>query len=279
MTLRGEGSRGTRARRGRSSRGADETIVFDPPPRRGGGGRRGGGRDEGDGEGGGGRARLMDLCSDWLSMIVAIRQVADPTLDAALIRTRTLELKARLEQDGARSGVNAVDVEAAVFAMVAFLDESVLRAGGAARDAWMARPLQLELFGTNVAGDEFYDRLGRMRRERESRIEAIEVYACCLAFGFMGRFGMEGPERVKQMLAEVEGDINAVRGTGRRPLAPHAARPDDAGGQIAGKFPIWLALAVFIPGLVLVFLLVKLFAVLGANGAARTIARMLGAGS
>jgi type VI secretion system protein ImpK len=218
----------------------------------------------------------MDLCSDWLSMIVAIRQIADPTLDADSIRNRTLELKSRLEQDGARTGVNAVDVENAVFALVAFLDESVLHAGGTARDAWVARRLQVEIFGTSNAGDEFFERLTRLRRERDSRIESLEVYACCLAFGFLGRFGLEGPERVKQLLAEVEGDINAVRGTGRRPLAPHAARPDDAGGAVAGKFPMWLALAVFVPALVLVFLLIKLFAVLGAAGSARAIARMLG---
>jgi type VI secretion system protein ImpK len=221
----------------------------------------------------------MDLCSDWLSMIVALRQVADPNLEAALIRNRALELKSRLEQDGARVGQNAVDVEAAVFALVAFLDESVLRAGGAARDTWIARPLQLELFGTNVAGDEFFDRLERLRRERESRIEALEIYACCLAFGFLGRFGMVGPERVKQLLAEVEGDINAVRGTGRRALAPHVARPDDAGGTVAGKFPLWLALAVFVPALVLMFLVIKLFAVLGARGAAGAIARLIGGGA
>src|SRR6266511_2688535 len=100
MTGRSRDTRETRGRGGRSSRGADETIVFDPPPRRGsggGGGRRGrddeGGGRRGRGDEGGGRVRLMDLCSDWLSMIVAIRQVADPTLDAESIRNRTLELK------------------------------------------------------------------------------------------------------------------------------------------------------------------------------------------
>ncbi len=272
-------SRDRRARGGRSSRGADETLVFEPPSRRGGGGGRRGGRDNGGREGGDGRARLLDLCSDWLSMIVALRQASGAALGADTIRTRTLELKARLEQDGARSGVNAVDVEAAVFALIAFLDESVLRAGGPARDAWIARPMQLELFGTNVAGDEFFDRLDRLRRERESRIEAIEVYACCLAFGFLGRFGMAGPERIQQLLAQVEGDINAVRGTGRRPLAPHADRPDDASGTVAGKFPLWMALAVFVPALLLFWLVLKLFAVLGAKGAAGAIARMIGAGS
>jgi type VI secretion system protein ImpK len=272
----------TRGRSRRGNDGADETVIFDPPPRSSGGGRGGKGGKRGRGDNGGGdsgRTRLVDLCSDWLSMAVALRQAPSPNLDANLIRTRALELKARLEQDGARSKVNPVDVEAASFGLVAFLDESAIRAGGALRDAWFQRPLQLELFGTNRAGEEFFTRLDGLRRDREARIESLEVYACCLAFGFQGQLGMAGPEKVKAVLSEVDNDIAAVRGTGRRPLAPHAARPDDAGGNITGKFPIWLALAVFVPAIVLSWLLVKLFAVLGANGTRNAIARLLGGDS
>lgn len=277
----------TRGRR--RNEGADETVIFDPPPRRSGrgggnGDDEGGGRSRrrgrgGRGDEGGSRARLVDLCSDWLSMIVALRHAPDPNLDANLIRTRAIEFKTRLEQEGARNGVNAVDVEAASFGLIAFLDETAIRAGGALRDAWFQRPMQLELFGTNRAGEEFFARLDGLRRDRDARIEALEVYACCLAFGFLGQYGLAGPEKIKSLLTEVDNDIAAVRGTGRRPLAPHAARPDDEGGIIAGGFPLWLALAVFVPALVLTWLLVKLFAVLGAGSAANAVRGMLGGGS
>ncbi len=276
--------------RSRRSAGADETVVFEPTRGGGGGGGRGGGGDDDDrgrrrggrrgrGRGdddGGSRARLVDLCSDWLSLVVALRHAPDPNLDGNVIRNRALELKARLEQDGARQGINAVDVEMASFALVAFLDETAIRAGGALRDRWFQRPMQLELYGTNRAGEEFFARLDGLRRDRQNRIEALEVYACCLAFGFLGQYGLAGPEKIQSLLTEVDNDIAAVRGTGRRPLAPHAARPDDAGGQITGRFPIWLALAVFVPALVLMWLLVKLFAVLGATGAAHAIRGLLG---
>src|SRR5262249_5073494 len=121
MGVRHGAIRGTRGRGGRSSRGGDETIIFDPPQRRGGGGRRAEGEPPG-----GGRVRLVDLCSDWLGMIVAIRSSTDGRLDANLIRQRTLDLKGRLEQDGARHGTMAADVETAVFALVVFLDETAL---------------------------------------------------------------------------------------------------------------------------------------------------------
>lgn len=220
-------------------------------------------------------ARLVDLCADWLSLILAVRQAAS-VADAAAIRARAAELKGRLEDEARRAGFTAPDVEAATFALVGFTDEAVLRSAGPARESWIARPLQLEFYGAMLAGEEFFDRLDRMRRERESRIEALEVYAACLAFGFAGKHAFAGPERLRALLGEVEADVAAVRGTGRRALAPHAARPDEAAGAAAGAvIPLWLALAVGGGAVVLTWLVLKLIAVLGANGDASTLRRLL----
>lgn len=223
-------------------------------------------------------ARLVDLCAEWLSLVLAVRQAAGVN-DAATIRARAVELKGRLEDDARRAGFTGPDVEAATFALVGFLDEAVLRSSGSARESWIAKPLQLEFYGAMLAGEEFFDRLERMRREREARIEALEVYAACLAFGFAGKFAFGGPERLKSLLGEVEADVAAVRGTGRRALAPHASRPDDVGGASAGRvIPAWMALAVGFGGLLLTWLLLKLIASLGAAGDASTIRRLLPSG-
>lgn len=223
-------------------------------------------------------ARLVDLCADWLSLVLAVRQAAN-VADAAAIRARALELKAKLEDDARRAGFTAPDVESATFALVGFTDEAVLRSTGPAREAWIAKPLQLEFYGAMVAGEEFFDRLDKLRKEREARIEALEVYAACLAFGFAGKHAFAGPERMRALLAEVEADVAAVRGTGRRALAPHAARPDDVGGATAGAvIPAWLALAIGFGGVLLTWVLLKLIASLGAAGDASTIRRLLPSG-
>lgn len=223
-------------------------------------------------------ARLVDLSAEWLSLVLAVRQ-ASAVNDAAAIRARAMELKSQLEDDARRGGFTAPDVESATFALVGFTDEAVLRSTGPARESWIARPMQLELYGAMVAGEEFFDRMDRMRKERESRIEALEVYAACLAFGFAGKHAFAGPERLKSLLGEVEADVAAVRGTGRRALAPHAARPDDVGGAAAGTvIPAWLALAVGCGAVVLTWLLLKLIAVLGAGGDASTLRRLLPSG-
>lgn len=245
---------------GRERRGILETLAFDVGPRRAAAPPP--------------KARLVDLAADWLGLIVALKG-AQGLADPAGLRAQALEHKSRFEQAAREKSFAAADTEAATYALVAFLDETVLNAAGAAREAWISRPLQLELFGSNVAGEEFYARLDLLRRERESRIEALEVYYCCLAFGFGGRLRLGSPEKLQALIGEVGRDVTAVRGAGAGPLAPHAARGEELAGAVAAGVPAWLSLVVFVPAILLTFLLVKLFAHLGAAGAARAIRDLL----
>ena len=215
------------------------------------------------------RPRLVDLCGEWLTLIVTLGR-AEALPDPTGLRARVMEIKSRLEDAASRHGFSAADAEAASFALVAFLDETILNSSGPARDQWLAKPLQLELYGQMVGGEEFFDRLDRLRREREERIEALEVYFCCMAFGFSGKYKLSGPERIRSLLAEVERDIAAVRGPSQRPLAPHATRRD-AFKEAAQGIPMWISLLVFIPATLLVYLLIMLVTRLSAGSAARAI--------
>ncbi len=214
---------------------------------------------------------LVDVCSDLLALVAAVRH-ASGSADPARLRRRALDLKGQIEQQARDIGIPAADVEAATFALVALLDETVLKTRGAARDAWLRTPMQLELYGQTVAGEEFYDRLDALRRDRSGRIEALEVYFACLALGFGGRHNLEGPEKLAALLAEVGRDVQAVRGAPPRVLSPHL----DPGGEYAdtggGGVPFWLSTAAFVLGTALVWLVVKLLAVHGATGMAARIA-------
>lgn len=216
------------------------------------------------------KPRLVDLASDWLSTVLALGHVQELP-DAAALRARALELKSRFEREAGEKGFTASDTDDAVFAMVAFLDESVLNQRGAARDTWIGRPLQLELYGRQLAGEEFFERLDRLRKDRESRIEALEVYCCCLAFGFAGRMRLGAPEKLSELLDEVQRDVAAVRGDGRLPLAPNAARRAERVADEARGMPWWVPVVAFVPAVMIVFLVVWLFARLGAGHAASAI--------
>jgi type VI secretion system protein ImpK len=251
-------ARGARAPAAKERRGILETLALEPGVRRAPAPRR----------------RLVDLCAEWLGLIVALRGVSSLP-DPAGLRARVVDLKSRLEQTARDAGFSAADVEASVFALVTFLDETVLNAPGPARDVWIARPLQLELYGQMVGGEEFYERLEVLRRDRESRIEALEVYYTCLALGFAGKHRLSGPERIQAILAEVERDIAGVRRGGRGVLAPHASRHDELADVVAEGVPWWLSVAIFVPATLLAFVVVKLLSHAGAIGSARSISRLL----
>jgi type VI secretion system protein ImpK len=220
------------------------------------------------------RVRLVDLCAPWLTLI-AVLQRATSLPDAAGLRARALEFRSNLDRDARAGGLSARDVEDAVFALVAFLDESVLHTTGAAREAWIARPLQLELFGQNIAGEEFFTRLELLRKQREERIEALEVYYCCLAFGFAGKMRLAGVDQLRGLVAEVERDVAAVRGLSRKTIAPHAGRHDEIADVVAEGLPVWLSVAIFVPAMLLVFLVIKGLASHHANQAADAISGLL----
>jgi type VI secretion system protein ImpK len=97
--------------------------------------------------------------------------------------------------------IPADEVEEARFALVAWADEMVLRSSWVSTAEWLRDPLQLQLFRTNRAGDEFYDHLARLRPDQN---QARQIYLLCLAFGFEGRFaGMPG-ERAQLVREQFE---------------------------------------------------------------------------
>ena len=221
------------------------------------------------------RPRLVDLASDWLSTALALAQVTDLP-DAAALRARALELRSRFTREAGEQGFAAQDLADAEFAMVAFLDETILNARGAAREVWIGRPLQLELYGRQLAGEEFFERLEALRRERDTRIEALEVYCCCLAFGFAGRYRLSPPEKLAELLADVQREVAAVRGAGQSPLAPNSARRNERVEEERQGMAWWLPVLVFVPAVLLTFLLVWAVSRLSAGGAAGAIRNFTG---
>jgi type VI secretion system protein ImpK len=217
--------------------------------------------------------RLVDLAAQWFGTVLALGRVLELP-DPAAIRSRALALKAQLERGAAEAGMRADDVEAAVFALVAFLDETVLNVRGAARDVWLTRPLQLELYRRNDAGEVFFDRLEALRARRESGIEALEVYYACLLFGFAGRYRLSPAERLAALTADVGRDVEAVRGAGASVLSPNARRPSEKSGAGVSGLPRWLTPAAFAGAVLLGWLVVWLLHVIKGAWAAGALERL-----
>lgn len=163
---------------------------------------------------------------------------------AGILREQLHGLLEEFRKDPAAQAAAATELEEARFALVAWADEMVLRTSWAGREEWQREPLQLQLFRTNRAGDEFYEHLARLRPEQA---DAREVYLLCLALGFEGHYAGQEAERRALMAREYE----QLRAAGRAlDPGPESLAPDAYDVEIAldgaGAARVWprvLALA------------------------------------
>ncbi|MDR1777095.1 MAG: DotU family type IV/VI secretion system protein [Desulfovibrio sp.] len=136
----------------------------------------------------------------------------DLGLAPALLERLTRLLNAACKRADA-DGVDRQIVEAADFAVCAFVDETLLSSQWSGREEWMRSPLQLVRHDTATAGEDFYRILDSLLQkaeelmpfgmttpgnqdkpvppdandaQRQSLKSVLEVFALCLARGFTG---------------------------------------------------------------------------------------------
>jgi type VI secretion system protein ImpK len=175
------------------------------------------------------------------------RRSTAPALRSHLLGLLDAAMKAPETQQ-----IPADEVEEARFALVAWADEMVLRSSWASASEWLREPLQLQLFRTNRAGDEFYDHLAALRPEQNA---AREIFYLCLAFGFQGRYAGHDAERAELLRQHFE-MLRAARCAldlaTSAPVAPPAYRVEIelAGG---GGRPLWPVILAWVGGTAALF--------------------------
>jgi type VI secretion system protein ImpK len=131
------------------------------------------------------------------------------------------------EQEARSGGYNSEDVKQAMFALVAFLDESALGCRNPAFSDWARLPLQAELYGHQLAGEVFFQELQKTLNRSDSleTTDLLEVYYLCLLLGFKGRYAAGGDLRA--IMAGIQEKIRRVRGPSGA-LSPRGAIPSEA---------------------------------------------------
>lgn len=103
------------------------------------------------------------------------------------LRTELVSKLKACERQAQQLDLPAAALDAARFAVVAYLDELILVSQWAEKPRWQQLTLQRELFHTTNAGAEFYAKLGTLGDDDSARA-AREVYYLCLALGFRGKY-------------------------------------------------------------------------------------------
>ncbi len=106
-------------------------------------------------------------------------------------------LRAAMEQAKALGYASEVN-QFAFFAVVALLDESVLKLQHPAFADWAQRPLQEEMFGHNRAGEVFFDHLRTLlaRQDSQETADVLEIFCLCMLLGFKGKYALSASSYV-----------------------------------------------------------------------------------
>lgn len=158
------------------------------------------------------------------------------------------------DDDAKKRGYSPEDIELATFAVVAFLDESILNLRSPVFSDWPRQPLQEERYGHHIAGEIFFQNLQKLsgRSDSQELVDLLEVYYLCLLLGFAGRYSLGGRGDLAAIVMQTGERIQRIRQTGPE-LAPGWRLPRDAARGVSGDpWVLRLAIAAGICFLVLV---------------------------
>jgi type VI secretion system protein ImpK len=139
------------------------------------------------------------------------RQVA---ADAVSFRAHVKQLLASADREARQAGYTPDFDRLSLYAFVAFLDESVLNSTQPMFAEWPRQPLQEEVFGDHVAGENFFRYLDDLLAQPDSAelADVLEVFQLCLLLGFHGRYGAGNPGALESLAATVREKIARIRG-------------------------------------------------------------------
>jgi len=172
------------------------------------------------------QGQLALALQEVLTATVRLRSNRQVAADAESFRAHVKQLLSAAEREARRVGYGSDDVATALYAVVAFLDESVLNSTQPMFAAWPSRPLQEELFGGHMGGEHFFQHLKQLlaRGDAEELADLLEVFELCLLLGFQGRYSAGDRGELRALQSAVADKIQRIRGP-LGELAPGWAAP------------------------------------------------------
>jgi type VI secretion system protein ImpK len=201
---------------------------------------------------------LIDLLYEGFYMLLLLHNNHAPS-DASSLRVSVKSLLDSFEVGAKRLNIESELIFETKFAFCATVDEIILRSKFAIRREWESQPLQLSLFGEQLAGETFFIKLEKLRHQGASALPALEVFYQCLLLGFQGKYILEGPEKLNYFISRLGDEIVHLKGK-RNAFAPRALPPDQIKNALRNEVPTWMLAAVF-----------SLFAMLGYTGFKTTL--------
>jgi type IV/VI secretion system ImpK/VasF family protein len=139
--------------------------------------------------------------------------------------------------------VDRTDLELALYAWIASVDEFAVNHESALKEYWQPRLLQVRFLGENVAGEGFFTRLNDLRN-RPLRVQILRVYYTCLLFGFRGKYRFAGSQlELLEITESIRHELERANALPRELLlSPNGRRPYEA-VAVAHTQRMWIGMA------------------------------------
>jgi type VI secretion system protein ImpK len=183
---------------------------------------------------------LINLAAPLFELVLKLRTGAvEPSNEMRPVIDTLLR---QLEQGGVQIRCHPRHVEDVKFALVAFIDETVLspETNFPQRQEWERTPLQLVYFEEHLAGLRFFDRLDQLLREMDSNADVVEVYYLCLVLGFKGKYNISFlAEQLRETVASVAAQLQRAGRLKPNALSAHWRADDQPGPPRRAGWPLW----------------------------------------
>jgi type VI secretion system protein ImpK len=191
------------------------------------------------------RGELALALQEAFTAAVRLRAHRSRVADAGAFRAQVKHLLSAANRDATQAGYDPGSVKLALYACIAFVDESVLNSGEPALAGWHSQSLQEEVFGDHMAGETFFAYLDELlgRPDSDEAADVLEVFVLCLLLGFRGRYAAADRGSLDARLRAAREKVERIRGA-RAPLSPLWPLPADEAVPAAGDpwvRRLWLA--------------------------------------
>ena len=162
-----------------------------------------------------GMDNLALLFQELITATIRLRSGDQQVSDVGRFREQVLQALRSSTEAARNKGYTSEDAQLAAFAVVAFLDESILNLRLSEFAEWVRRPLQEELFGQHVAGETFFRNLDVLlgRADTPELADALEVYQLCMLLGYQGKYSLLARGELRALLTRTADKIQRIRQT------------------------------------------------------------------
>jgi type VI secretion system protein ImpK len=151
---------------------------------------------------------------DVITVVLRVRFRTQRVADVAAFRESIRKMIAAGAQEARRLGYSDATSQMALYAIVGFLDESVLNSQDPTFSEWARRPLQEEMFGGSFAGEYFFRHVADLLNQPETPeiADVLELHAICLLLGYRGKFAFGDNGEIPNILRAIREKIARIRG-------------------------------------------------------------------